>query len=82
MGTTLAESFADGHGQKSKGDKSANRVVLALTLEELDRPIHCPDGIDDGDYRRGHLQKSFPPIIPLSPAQNHGKHCAGYAGRR
>ena len=47
LGTTAAEPFAD--GQTSKSDKSANRVVLALTLEELDRPIHCPDGIDGGE---------------------------------
>ena len=46
MGTTPAEPFAD--VPTSKSDKSANRVVLALTLEELDRPIHSPDGIDGG----------------------------------
>lgn len=47
LGTSAAEPLAD--GQTSKSDKSANRVVLALTLEELDRPIHCPDGIDGGE---------------------------------
>ena len=47
LGTTTAEPVAD--SQTSKSDKSANRVVLALTLEELDRPIHCPDGVDGGE---------------------------------
>lgn len=47
LGTTSAEHLTD--GKTSKSDKSANRVVLALTLEELDRPIHCPDGIDGGE---------------------------------
>lgn len=49
LGTSAAEPLAD--GQTSKSDKSANRVVLALTLEELDRPIHCPDGIDGESWK-------------------------------
>ena len=40
LGTVVAEPMID---------KSASRVVLALTLEELDRSIHCPDGIDCGE---------------------------------
>ena len=48
LGTTAAEPFSDGQTSKIPR-QDANRVVLALTLEELDRPIHCPDGVDGGE---------------------------------
>jgi hypothetical protein len=49
MSKPPAAGTVDSGGGVSAAEKpSASRVVHALTLEELDRPMHCPEGVDQG----------------------------------
>ncbi len=50
LGTAMMSKGAPGgaEGEQQKQLQSSTQVMHALTLEELDRIAHCPEGVDNG----------------------------------